>query len=210
MCLENDRLVNPSSRCIKAAKGPRTSGRPTSGAVSSPSRVWFSHMESPRITNVFLEHLAGRRKEWSATDMEHVSISIMLLGGGLCGMLFESKRIRNCLNETILQYHDHGSSDTNWRHPDAQGVSQPDASLGDPSPGSDDVVTLSRQHGVDHGAQAMGYSFGGICLGWGCNLYHALHQAPNFLPAHTSTNGDHCFFLSNRRWTDLYAERKYI
>lgn len=75
------------------------------------------------ITNVFLEHLAGAGKGWSATDMEHVSISIMFLGGGLCGMLFESKRIKKALNETILRGPIHRTSDVNWEVPDTQGVS---------------------------------------------------------------------------------------
>lgn len=35
------------------------------------------------ITNVFLEHLSNWGGAWSATDMEHVSISIMFFGGGL-------------------------------------------------------------------------------------------------------------------------------
>jgi len=36
-------------------------------------------------TNVFLEHLAAWGKEWSAQDMEHISITIMFIGGGLVG-----------------------------------------------------------------------------------------------------------------------------
>lgn len=35
------------------------------------------------ITNVFLEHLAGWGQEWTAMDLEHVSISILFGGGGL-------------------------------------------------------------------------------------------------------------------------------
>jgi Protein of unknown function (Ytp1) len=34
-------------------------------------------------TNVFLEHLAAWGKEWSAQDLEHISITIMFFGGGL-------------------------------------------------------------------------------------------------------------------------------
>lgn len=34
-------------------------------------------------SNMFLEHLANSGKGWSATDLEHVSISIMFFGGGL-------------------------------------------------------------------------------------------------------------------------------
>lgn len=105
--------VKPSSDVVPKWKANIRSGEFTE------SSVIFAY----GITNVFLEHLAGWGKEWSARDMEHVSISIVFLGGGLCGMLFESKRIRDCLNETILQYPARGSSDTNWRLPDTQGVS---------------------------------------------------------------------------------------
>lgn len=53
-------------------------------------------------TNVWLEHLAAWGSAWSAQDLEHVSISIMFFGGGLCGMLVESKRVREFLNTAIL------------------------------------------------------------------------------------------------------------
>lgn len=53
-------------------------------------------------TNVFLEHLAAWGQAWSAQDLEHVSISIMFFGGGLCGMLIESSRIRDLLNSILL------------------------------------------------------------------------------------------------------------
>jgi len=51
---------------------------------------------------VWLEHLAAWGSAWSAQDFEHVSISIMFFGGGLCGMLVESKKVRDFLNTTIL------------------------------------------------------------------------------------------------------------
>lgn len=53
-------------------------------------------------SNVFLEHLAAWGDAWSAQDLEHVSITIMFLGGGLCGLLIESTRIRDLLNTSIL------------------------------------------------------------------------------------------------------------
>ena len=53
-------------------------------------------------SNVWLEHLAAWGSAWSAQDFEHVSISVMFFGGGLCGMLIESKRIRDFLNTAIL------------------------------------------------------------------------------------------------------------
>ncbi|EXJ94629.1 hypothetical protein A1O1_03025 [Capronia coronata CBS 617.96] len=52
-------------------------------------------------SNVFLEHLAAWGGAWTAQDLEHVSISIMFFGGGLCGMLVESKFVRRCLNAVV-------------------------------------------------------------------------------------------------------------
>jgi hypothetical protein len=34
-------------------------------------------------TNIFLEHLNAWGEAWSAQDMEHISITIMFIGGGL-------------------------------------------------------------------------------------------------------------------------------
>ncbi|CAL5874403.1 uncharacterized protein PFLUO_LOCUS8699 [Penicillium psychrofluorescens] len=73
-------------------------------------------------SNVFLEHLSRWGEPWSATDLEHVSISVMFFGGGLCGMLFESKRIREWLNSTLLRSPVHGSRDEAWQAPKSQGV----------------------------------------------------------------------------------------
>lgn len=42
-------------------------------------------------TNVFLEHLAGAGGEWTAKDLQHVSIAFMYIGSGLCGLLAEMK-----------------------------------------------------------------------------------------------------------------------
>ncbi|KAL6721122.1 hypothetical protein ACLMJK_000222 [Lecanora helva] len=53
-------------------------------------------------SNVWLEHLAAWGSAWSAQDFEHVSISIMFFGGGLCGMLVESRRVRDFLNTAIV------------------------------------------------------------------------------------------------------------
>ncbi|KAL2264006.1 hypothetical protein VTK26DRAFT_3561 [Humicola hyalothermophila] len=52
-------------------------------------------------TNIWLEHLGGWGGEWSSTDLEHLSITVLFIGGGLCGMLIESIRIRNLLNYTV-------------------------------------------------------------------------------------------------------------
>ncbi|KAL9031230.1 MAG: hypothetical protein Q9196_000730 [Gyalolechia fulgens] len=55
-------------------------------------------------TNVFLEHLAAWGGAWTAQDLEHVSISVMFLGGGLCGMLVESRKVRDLLNASLARW----------------------------------------------------------------------------------------------------------
>jgi len=47
--------------------------------------------------NVFLEHLAGWGGEWTHSDLQHVSIAFMFFGGGLLGLLIESRKIRHLL-----------------------------------------------------------------------------------------------------------------
>lgn len=109
--------IKPSSSIVGKWKAKIPSGEFTE------SLVIFLYGAS----NVFLEHLAGWGGAWTATDLEHVSISIMFFGGGLCGMLFESKRIRGWLNSTVLpspaHASVHGSADPAWQTPDTQGVS---------------------------------------------------------------------------------------
>ncbi|PWY81583.1 hypothetical protein BO94DRAFT_470214 [Aspergillus sclerotioniger CBS 115572] len=75
------------------------------------------------VTNVFLEHLSGWGGAWTARDLEHVSISILFFGGGLCGMLFESNRVRNWINTTVLQYPARGHVNPAWNIPTSQTVS---------------------------------------------------------------------------------------
>ncbi|KAH8657264.1 hypothetical protein BGZ61DRAFT_371541 [Ilyonectria robusta] len=53
-------------------------------------------------TNIFLEHLGGWGGAWTAQDMEHISIIVLFISGGLCGMLIESTRIRDLLNTTVV------------------------------------------------------------------------------------------------------------
>ena len=54
-------------------------------------------------TNVFLEHLGNAGKAYSAQDLEHVSITILFIGGGLCGMLIESTTVRDLLNTNVTE-----------------------------------------------------------------------------------------------------------
>ncbi|KAI0475015.1 hypothetical protein GGR56DRAFT_491399 [Xylariaceae sp. FL0804] len=52
-------------------------------------------------TNIFLEHLGkGEDESFSAEDLEHLSVTVLFIGGGLLAMLIESTRIRELLNVT--------------------------------------------------------------------------------------------------------------
>jgi hypothetical protein len=70
-------------------------------------------------TNVFLEHLNAWGKAWSAQDLEHLSITVMFFGGGLCGMLIESSRVREFLNTV------QGSVQSHSYHPEGQNALKP-------------------------------------------------------------------------------------
>ncbi|KAH6649610.1 hypothetical protein F5144DRAFT_542770 [Chaetomium tenue] len=79
---------------------PRKAGqkwRPSAEFVESAVIFFYGS------TNIFLEHLGNWGGEWSATDLEHMSITILFIGGGLCGMLIESTKIRNLLNYTVTE-----------------------------------------------------------------------------------------------------------
>ncbi|KAI2471155.1 hypothetical protein F4781DRAFT_143667 [Annulohypoxylon bovei var. microspora] len=52
-------------------------------------------------TNIFLEHLGNAGKEFRSQDLEHISITVLFIGGGLLAMLVESTRIRDLLNTTV-------------------------------------------------------------------------------------------------------------
>ncbi|KAJ0165461.1 putative membrane protein C3B8.06 [Colletotrichum tanaceti] len=53
-------------------------------------------------TNIFLEHLGNWGGEYSAQDLEHISITVLFIGGGLVGMLIESTRVRDLLNTSVI------------------------------------------------------------------------------------------------------------
>jgi hypothetical protein len=61
----------------KEVVGPRRAALPTAEFTES-FVIWLYG-----VTNVFLEHLAAWGDEWTAQDLEHVSISVMFFGGGL-------------------------------------------------------------------------------------------------------------------------------
>ncbi|KAG6003841.1 hypothetical protein E4U21_001640 [Claviceps maximensis] len=76
------------------------------GPVVSRRRSWrrpsAEFVESGLIfiygaTNIFLEHLGGWGEEWSPQDLEHLSITVLFIGGGLCGMMTASSIIQDFL-----------------------------------------------------------------------------------------------------------------
>ena len=76
--------------------------------------------------NMWMEHLGSDDGSWSAGDLEHVSISIMFFGGGLCGMLVESKKIRELLNFSAKPASDiqaFGALESNWQTPKTYNLS---------------------------------------------------------------------------------------
>jgi hypothetical protein len=66
-------------------------------------------------TNIFLEHLGNSDEPISAQDLEHISITVLFIGGGLLAMLIESTKIRELLNTTVteatLEHPSHAYSD---------------------------------------------------------------------------------------------------
>ncbi|KAI0127969.1 hypothetical protein BJ170DRAFT_397076 [Xylariales sp. AK1849] len=54
-------------------------------------------------TNIFLEHLGSDGSEFSSQDLEHISITVLFIGGGLLAMLIESTSIRDLLNTTVME-----------------------------------------------------------------------------------------------------------
>ncbi|KAF1839588.1 hypothetical protein BDW02DRAFT_1021 [Decorospora gaudefroyi] len=68
-------------------------------------------------TNVFLEHLAAWGDEWTAQDLEHISISVMFFGGGLLGMCIESTKVRELLNSGVVASQAFSQQNESWQHP---------------------------------------------------------------------------------------------
>jgi hypothetical protein len=64
-------------------------------------------------SNVFLEHLNNWGGKWSPQDFEHVSITILFFGGGLFGMMIESRAWRELTSApTWLQKEKDSNEDT--------------------------------------------------------------------------------------------------
>jgi hypothetical protein len=63
---------------------PSTGGKPSAEFVESFLIFFYG------ATNIFLEHLAAWGEAWSAQDLEHLSITVMFIGGGLVTICFLS------------------------------------------------------------------------------------------------------------------------
>jgi hypothetical protein len=70
-------------------------------------------------SDIFLEHLAAWGDEWTAQDLEHAAIPVMFFGGGLLGMIVESKRMRELLNSAaVVPLHaDADARSDSWQEP---------------------------------------------------------------------------------------------
>lgn len=87
----------------KASTVARWKSRVPSAEFTESFVIWLYG-----ASNVFLEHLNNWGGNWSPSDFEHVSITILFFGGGLFGMMIESKALRklsgtpaNAQNSTI-------------------------------------------------------------------------------------------------------------
>lgn len=63
---------------------PASAGRRVPSAEFVESFLIFFY----GVTNIFLEHLAAWGKAWTATDLEHISLTIMFIGGGMVSRIF--------------------------------------------------------------------------------------------------------------------------
>jgi hypothetical protein len=58
------------------------------------------------VTNVWLEHLGAWGGPWEPEDFQHVSITVLFAGGGLLGMLIESRMVRGFLQTYMWRLRD--------------------------------------------------------------------------------------------------------
>ncbi|ORY12014.1 hypothetical protein BCR34DRAFT_537515 [Clohesyomyces aquaticus] len=101
----------------KEVVGRRRAGIPS--AEFTESFVIFLY----GCTNVFMEHLAAWGDAWTAQDLEHVSISVMFFGGGLLGMIVESRKMRELLNTSVLASQELSQHSEAWQQPRQYGFS---------------------------------------------------------------------------------------
>jgi hypothetical protein len=64
------------------------------------------------ISNIWLEHLAAWGSAWTAEDLEHVAITILFFGGGVLGLIIDSKWIRDILSSHIVSMYEDTAQQT--------------------------------------------------------------------------------------------------
>ena len=159
-------------------------------------------------TNVFLEHLAAWGSEWSAQDLEHISITVMFFGGGLVrSHPLDSQKIRkqelmirtvwhvNRIDHNSLAPQCHKSNSLLLalrRHPRTTLLphpNEPPTSADNPPPWPHDEFAPPRIHGLDNDPLAMGYPPSRRRIRPRSNIHPALPLASNLLPPRSSTHG---------------------
>lgn len=76
LCMKRDRLTQSQAWNIRQANRANT-WRPSAEFVESGLIFFYG------ATNIFLEHLSNWDGKWEARDLEHVSITVLFIGGGL-------------------------------------------------------------------------------------------------------------------------------
>ena len=168
---------------------------------------------------MFLEHLAGWGDAWTASDLEHVSISILFFGGGLVRL---SHRIEAQTNLLIVRYacrvqisskptqhKDRSNVSTSITRPahgtqNIQFLHEHNPSLNHPSPRHHDVLSPPKLNDLNHSPQAMGHAALRLLHHEDPHIHHYVH-----LPRHLSLPIPaafrvSCIFLPNLRWHCLY------
>ncbi|KAL8375700.1 hypothetical protein RB595_007015 [Gaeumannomyces hyphopodioides] len=109
---------NVRPRGSRGSRGDRQRWRPSAEFVESALIFFYGS------TNIFLEHLGSSNSAaWSAQDLEHVAITVLFIGGGLCGMLVESAAVRDLLNASVVEAAAGGGDDEDPKRPAHDGVS---------------------------------------------------------------------------------------
>ena len=172
-------------------------------------------------TNMFLEHLAGWGQAWAASDLEHVSISILFFGGGLVRLFYKIESPTNILivryacrvqiSPEPTQHKDrrnvstsitrptHGTQDVRYFHEHNPGLDYP-------SPRHYDVLPPPELNGLNNSSQTMGHATLRLFHHEDDYIHHHVH-----LPRHLSLSIPaafriSCIFLSDFRWHCLYGE----
>lgn len=146
-------------------------------------------------SNIFLEHLSNWGGEWSATDFEHISITLLFIGGGFLGMVVESPRVQQLMDHGLGAQASQGE-DTVEANPGAQTspLQQRQKLSLNPLP-SLTIMLLGLMMSSHHQHTALGskihaqwgYLFSGSALARITTLIMLYHKSPSYHPARPLT-----------------------